>query len=248
MVSTKASASIAHRSADALLRGQKPTVNALEVTLERLGSAIKMGLYEPGDQLPSEREVAQIMGISRTTVREAIRLLSAQGILSVRRGRSGGTFVCNPPPSADLLNLRRKLQATGTSLVEILDYRLIVEPGIAELATQRAESSQLDELQDLVSWMKQVQDYPEYRKLDIQFHLLIARATQTQRLPAIVAEIHAELTDLLVSAPYSKSQRRHSTQQHQEIVDAIRQEEGDRARAVMLEHILATNSFLRGLL
>ncbi len=248
MVFPKDPASIANRSADALLRGQKPTVNALEVTLERLGSAIKMGLYEPGDQLPSEREIAHIMGISRTTVREAIRLLSEQGILMVKRGRSGGTFVSNPPPSANLLNLRHKLQTIGTSLVEILDYRLIVEPGIAELATQRIESSQIDELQELVSRMKLAQDYGDFRKLDIQFHLLIARATQTLRLPAIVAEIHAELTDLLVSAPYSKSQRHHSNQQHQEIVDAIRQEKGDRVRAVMLEHILATNSFLKGLL
>ena len=76
------------RPAEASLRGSKPTINPFEVTLERLGAAIKMGLYDPGDQLPSERDIAQMMGISWTTVREAIGLLVAQGVLVVKRGRA----------------------------------------------------------------------------------------------------------------------------------------------------------------
>jgi GntR family transcriptional regulator, transcriptional repressor for pyruvate dehydrogenase complex len=247
-LSSLSSQASAHRSADALLRGPKPTINPFEVTLERLGAAIKMGLYEPGDQLPTERDIAQLMGISRATVREAIRLLVAQGILVVKRGRAGGTFVSQHPPSQALLDLRQRLNTGGATLAEILDHRLIVETGIVELAAERAEAEQLDELQDLVTGMQYTDDYPTYRKLDIRFHLLIAKATQTNRLPAIVAEIHAELTDLLQTAPYSPSQRQHSTQQHQEIVDALREQAGDRARAVMQEHILATNSFLKGLL
>jgi DNA-binding FadR family transcriptional regulator len=238
----------AHRSADALLRGPKPTINPFEVTLERLGAAIKMGLYEPGDQLPSEREIAQLMGISRATVREAIRLLVEQGILVVKRGRSGGTFVSKNPPSESLLALRQRLHTSGATLSEILDHRLVIETGIVKLAAQRADESQIHELQELVNVMQQANDYSTYRKLDIRFHLLIAKATQTNRLPAIVAEIHSELTDLLQTAPYSRSQQSHSTQQHQEIVDAIWQQDGDRAGAVMQEHILATNSFLKGLL
>ena len=236
------------RPAEALLRGSKPTINPFEVTLERLGAAIKMGLYDPGDQLPSERDMAQMMGISRTTVREAIGLLVAQGVLVVKRGRAGGTFVSNQPPLPTVLEVRQKLTATGATLAEILDHRLIVEAGIAELAAQRAEEAQVDELQDLVNRMRQIDVFSEYRKLDIWFHLLVAKATQTNRLPALVADIHAELTDLLQTAPYSKAQRIHSTQQHQDIVDAIRQHNGDRARQLMQEHILATTSFLKGLL
>jgi len=236
------------RPADALLRGSKPTVNPFEVTLERLGAAIKMGLYEPGDQLPSERDIAQMMGISRTTVREAIGLLVTQGILVVKRGRTGGTFVSNQPPLPTVLEVRHRLNANGATLAEILDHRLIVEAGIAELAAQRAEETQVDELQDLVDRMRQIDVFSEYRKLDTQFHLLIAKTTQTNRLPAIVVDIHAELTDLLQTAPYSNAQRIHSTQQHQDIVDAIRQKDGDRARQLMQEHILATSSFLKGLL
>lgn len=240
--------SIAHRSADALLRGSKPTINPFEVTLERLGAAIKMGLYEPGDRLPSERTLAQMMGISRATVREAIRLLVEQGVLVVRRGRSGGTFVCDRPMASSWVELQQKQQATGTTLTEILDHRLVIETGVVELAAQRAEKWQIAELQDLVERMQQAAKYVDYRKLDIQFHLLIAKATQTDRLPALVADIHSELTDLLHSAPYSQSQCFHANQQHREIVEAMAKHHSDRARRLMQEHILATNSFLKGLL
>ncbi len=234
--------------AQALLCGPKPTINAFEVTLERLGSAIKMGLYEPGERLPSEREIANLMGISRATVREAIRLLTEQGVLYSKRGRRGGTFVANTLPPESVMNLRQRLQSMGVSLEEILDHRLVVETGVAELAAQRAEAEQIQELQFLVNEMANTQDYGTYRKLDIKFHLLVARTTQTNRLPALVAEVHAEFSDLLMAAPYSLSQCLHSTAQHRAIVEAIRNRDPVAARSLMQEHILATNSFLMGLL
>ncbi|QKD83514.1 FadR family transcriptional regulator [Thermoleptolyngbya sichuanensis A183] len=194
------------QSADALLRGPKPTVNAFEVTLERLSSAVKMGLYEPGDQLPSERELADIMGVSRATVREAIRLMTEQGILVARRGRTGGTFVSKHPVPETLQNLRTRLSARGTSITGILDHRLVVESGVVELAAQRATDEQKWELQALVNAMEQADNHAEYRKLDTRFHLLIAAATQTNRLSSVVAEIHAELSDLLGASQSYKTQ------------------------------------------
>ncbi|WP_205370023.1 FadR/GntR family transcriptional regulator [Thermoleptolyngbya sp. PKUAC-SCTB121] len=236
------------QSADALLRGPKPTVNAFEVTLERLSSAVKMGLYEPGDQLPSEREIADIMGVSRATVREAIRLMTEQGILVARRGRTGGTFVSKHPVPETLQNLRTRLSARGTSITGILDHRLVVESGVVELAAQRATDEQKWELQALVNAMEQADNHAEYRKLDTRFHLLIAAATQTDRLSSVVAEVHAELSDLLTAAPYSKSQCLHANDQHQLIVDAICVGRPDLARVKIQEHILATNSYLNALL
>ncbi len=233
--------------AQALLCGSKPTINAFEVTLERLGAAIKMGLYEPGERLPSEREIANLMGVSRATVREAIRLLTEQGVLYSKRGRQGGTFVANTLPPESITNLRQRLQSMGASLEEILDHRLVVETGVAELAAQRAEAEQIQELQLLVNEMTNTQDYRTYRKLDIKFHLLLARTTQTNRLPALVAEVHAEFSDWLMAAPYGLSPCLHSTDQHRAILEAIRNRDTVAARSLMQEHILATNRFLIGL-
>lgn len=246
---TFSSGNRANAAAEALLRGLKPTINPFEVTVERLGSAIKMGLYGPGDQLPSERDLAEIMGISRATVREAILLLTVQGVLVVKRGRTGGTFVSEHLTSPHVLQLRGKLGKAGAKLSEILDHRLIIETGIVELAAERVIASQITDLQALVDMMRPVEhDYLEYRRLDTRFHLLLAEATQSNRLQAAMAEAHAELADIMLSVPYSKVACVRSTLQHQEIVSAIAQANGDRARAVMKEHILAINSYLIGLL
>lgn len=246
---TFSSGNRANAAVEALLRGLKPTINPFEVTVERLGSAIKMGLYGPGDQLPSERDLAEIMGISRATVREAIRLLTVQGVLVVKRGRTGGTFVSEHLTSPHVLQLRGKLGEAGAKLSEILDHRLIIETGIVELAAERAITSQITDLQALVDMMRPVEhDYLEYRRLDTRFHLLLAEATQSNRLQAAMAEAHAELADIMLTVPHSKVACVRSTLQHQEIVSAIAQANGDRARAVMKEHILAINSYLIGLL
>jgi DNA-binding FadR family transcriptional regulator len=236
-------------AAETVIQGSKATVNAYEITVERLSAAIKMGLYRPGDQLPTERDLADIMGVSRTTVREAIRVLSAQGFLSVKRGRTGGTFVCEALTLPSVRELKQKLEQRSTTLSEILDYRLVMEPGVAELAAQRANSQQLDELQSLVGQMKQAANhFNDHRHLDTKFHLLIASATQSRRLTTIVAGIHAELSDLLAIIPHSPAACCSSTEQHQQILDALREEQANLARRLMADHIDRTQRLLNGLL
>lgn len=234
---------------EALLRGMKPTANPFEVTIERLGSAIKMGLYEPGDRLPSERQIAELMGISRATIREAIRVLATQGFIVVTRGRTGGTFVARDFTPSKVEKIQHRLNENGVTLAEFLDYRLVVETSVVELAAQRAQEIHKAELQKLVDAMQNGEDaFSNYRKLDTKFHLLIATATQNHRLAAAMADIHADLSDLLSSVPYSKTACIHSTEQHQEIVDSIRKNRPDVARLVMKEHLLATSSYVTGLL
>jgi GntR family transcriptional regulator, transcriptional repressor for pyruvate dehydrogenase complex len=235
--------------AEALLRGLKPTINAFEATVERLGSVLRMGLYDPGDRLPSEREIAEIMGISRTTVREAIKVLSDQGLLIVKRGRAGGTFVADTLTPPNVIQFHRQFHDAGRSLSDIFDHRLIIEAGIAELAAQRATVAHIDELQALIYAMQRVEDdFAAYRKLDTRFHLLIAQATQNNRLQAVIADIHADLSELALVVPYSKAALTYSTSKHQKIVDAIKDNRADMARQLMQEHVEASNSFLTGLL
>ena len=91
--------------------------NAFEETVERLLQAVKLGQVRPGDRLPSERELALRLGISRVTLREAIRVLAQEGYLASRRGRSGGTFVL---PTADWRQDTRDVRATAGEM----DYEL----------------------------------------------------------------------------------------------------------------------------
>jgi DNA-binding FadR family transcriptional regulator len=110
--------------------------NAFEETVERLLTVIKLGVVGPGERFPAERELAAQLGISRPTLREAIRELQQAGYVESRRGRSGGTFVTGAPPAPDRRELRRLAREDGEKLADALTFRLAVETGAAEALAQ----------------------------------------------------------------------------------------------------------------
>src|SRR5277367_890115 len=117
---------------------------AFEETVDRLGTAIKLGLLAPGAQLPAERELCARMGIARSTLRQALTALTQSGHVFATRGRGGGTFVSDPqppadPPSAQMLSQWR----------ETCDQRLAVELGVTTLAAERAQKAEIDALEDV---------------------------------------------------------------------------------------------------
>ena len=107
---------------------------AFEETLERLGTAIKLGLLQPGERLPAERELCRQLGISRSTLRQALTALVQSGHLHAARGRSGGTFVADSPPPVEA-----PTHALIAGWRESCDQRLAVELAVALLAAERAE-------------------------------------------------------------------------------------------------------------
>src|SRR5579863_6817282 len=106
---------------------------AFEETVDRLGTAIKLGLLPPGSQLPAERELCTRMGIARSTLRQALTALTQSGHVYAKRGRGGGTFVSDPQPPADPPSPEMLAQWH-----DICDRRLAVELGVAVLASERA--------------------------------------------------------------------------------------------------------------
>ena len=110
--------------------------NAFEETVERLLTVIKLGLVGPGERFPAERELAAQFGISRLTLREALRELQQAGYVESRRGRSGGTFVTGAPPAPDRSELRRLAREEGDRLADALTFRLALETGAVEALAQ----------------------------------------------------------------------------------------------------------------
>ncbi len=120
----------------AALLGPVRAGNAFEETVERMLTVIKLGMVAPGHRFPPERELAGLFGVSRLTLREAIRALQQAGYVESRRGRFGGTFVTYEPPAPDPGEVRRiALQDTG-KLTDALTFRLVVETGAAEVLAQ----------------------------------------------------------------------------------------------------------------
>ncbi|MBT4626184.1 MAG: FCD domain-containing protein [Rhodospirillales bacterium] len=161
----------------------------------------------------------------------------------------GGTFVSTQLKRPNAGELRERVSRQGSTLLDVLDLRFVVEQGVAQIAAERATDEQVRELEKfLVDMTGEGRKFPLYRDLDTRFHLLIAGATQSDRLSSMVADIHAGLSDLMALIPYSEEAVLHSSDQHTRLVAAIKKKKPEQARKIMQEHVSATSSFLRGLL
>jgi GntR family transcriptional repressor for pyruvate dehydrogenase complex len=217
---------------------------AFEETLERLGTAIKLGLLQPGARLPAERELCRQLGISRSTLRQALTALVQSGHLHATRGRSGGTFVAESPPPAE---------APSAALLagwrDACDQRLAVELGVAVLAAERAEPEALAPLDDCVALMDAaLEDFPAYRQADVRWHIGLAEAAGSQRLLAAMTEAQGLMTDLISYIAHPPELLAWTNQQHAKMLVAVRRGDGDRAMRIMVEHLKGTEHVLAGLL
>jgi GntR family transcriptional regulator, transcriptional repressor for pyruvate dehydrogenase complex len=236
---------------DAVFRAVR-SGNAFEETVERLLEGIKLGIYAPGDRLPAERELTKRLGVSRITLRDALRELSMAGYVETKRGRFGGTFVIRQPAplSLDAVDM--------DSIDDALTFRRVVETGAAEMAAratltqrQREELAECLELvQDAVrgSTGESLVGYAGYRQADTRLHLAIADAAGSPLLTASVVEARVRLVDLLNAIPMLRRNLDHSNVQHARIVHAILNGSPDRARRAMEEHVAGTAALLRGFL
>ena len=229
--------------------------NAFEETVERLLTVIKLGVVGPGARFPAERELAAQLGISRLTLREAIRELHQAGYVESRRGRFGGTFVTYTPPAPDAGELRRMAIRDGDKLTDALTFRLAVETGAAErlatmLASAPAPPAPGGPREVLLARLTEVNaaSPQDYRRLDTLFHLSIAELTGSTLLATACADARMRLNDLLNAIPVLRRNIDHTAGQHTAIVVAILAGEADAARHAVAEHLEGTAALLRAFL
>ncbi|WP_341973991.1 FCD domain-containing protein [Microbacterium sp. LWO13-1.2] len=217
--------------------------NALEDTVARLVQTIRLGVVAPGDSLPPERELAASFGVSRDTVRDAIRELADTGYLLPKRGRYGGTFVADPLPQPSVAGA-----VTPVELDDVLGLRLVLEAGSAHAAASRT----LDAATRAELWARHEAALPagpeEYRRLDTLFHLAIAEAAGVPSLVALVAENRAGVNAWLDTFPLMPRNIQHSGEQHERIVTAILAGRPDAAESAMRDHLAGSEALLRGFL
>jgi GntR family transcriptional repressor for pyruvate dehydrogenase complex len=213
-----------------------------EVIVEQIRLLIRQGRLSAGDRLPSERELCERFGVSRVTVREALRVLEANGLVEIRVGARGGAFVTAPSSRlvgegiADLITL------ASLTAVEVTEARMVFELGIVGLVCERAtddDIAALYEICDRSSAALQGDDYP--LALSAEWHTRYARAAHNRAVTMLVESLHGPLLMSLERARQAAPLHgRRGVDEHRALVDAIASRDAVTATALMNTHLERT--------
>jgi GntR family transcriptional regulator, transcriptional repressor for pyruvate dehydrogenase complex len=210
----------------------------------KIRHVILSGQVKTGAELPSEKELARDLGVGRSTVREALRILQAQGLLS------GGDTVSTQKPrvSADLAlstageTMTNALQLKCIPLGDLLELRVLIEGEAAQRAAKAARGEDIDEARSALHVMKHSNaDIEAFRAADLRFHKAIAAASGNQAFPLVMGVLRdamaRHLGEALKRDKSPKTTMKALTQQHEEILDAIECGKSKRARELVQNHI-----------
>jgi GntR family transcriptional regulator, transcriptional repressor for pyruvate dehydrogenase complex len=226
--------------------------HAFESCVEQLATGIRLGVFPHGTGLPPERELAERMGVSRATLREAIAALRSAGMVHTKRGRGGGTVVDHVPTvpaQSSAEDSAARLAPRREELLDTLVFRRVVEPGACFVAAcRKVGDPQREFLQDALAEVSGASDASTHRQADSRLHLAIASLTESPKLIRAVTEVQADLHDMLQAIPVLPVNIEHSNAQHRAIVEAILAGNASRARRAMESHCDDTAALIRGLL
>ena len=220
-------------------------VPAYELVLEQLRRSIDQGHFAPGDKLPPERDLARQLGVSRTTLREAVRVLEGERAVEVRRGSTGGIIVRHAParPAGSRARLRE--------FDEIIDFRLAIEPMSARLAAERRSKTDLTALARALARLDALAAhgaegrFGDWLRADSDYHVLIGRAARNGRLATAIETARAGMFNPVGAVWGRLEEAAHA--QHAEILDAISAGDGERAAKAMTRHIEGTRADIAAL-
>ena len=223
---------------------------AHEYVAEQIRRQIVLRLMPAGQALPPERDLATIFGVGRATVQQAIRLLVEDGMVESRRGRyRGGNFVVGPDESGVGMDaLLARLRRRSGEVEEALAYRHAVEPAAAELAALNRSRDQLRSLRRANAAAAAAGTDVEFMQRDTELHLALADASGNRFLGQAIEDIRLRLNDAMIALPDSHVWHERSAVEHEAILRAVTDRDGDAAAAAMRAHIDHTAQSVEALL
>ncbi|MGY4718863.1 FadR/GntR family transcriptional regulator [Naumannella huperziae] len=217
----------------------KPAVSG-EIA-RRLITAISVGAYSPGERLPAEREFAQRLGIARDTLRQALREVAALGLVEVRRGRAGGTYVtmldwATIAPQVAKHTLENELP----TMRQLFDFRCLIEGTIARAAAQRRTARDLTKINRLLAEFRASDSMITARTLDRRLHGAITAAARNEHLTDLSARLTARVTLGFGAEPYEQGFFDRALADHVRLVELISAGDADAADRCATEHFRIT--------
>ena len=217
--------------------GPAVKVTATSSVADRLVTAIAVGVYSPGECLPSEREMAAALGVSRVTVRQALKQVAELGLVESRRGRGGGTFVTRASweqiaPAAARRTLEQELPRLGA----LFDFRCMVEGMIARAAAERRTDEDVADLTAALAEFRAATGMEEARRLDQRLHGRICAAARNPHLSSLSAQLTVAATLGFGAEPYLEEFFAQAVAQHEELVGHIVRGDADAANRTAQAH------------
>jgi GntR family transcriptional repressor for pyruvate dehydrogenase complex len=207
-----------------------------EEVVSQIHELVREGRFQAGDQLPSERELAETFKVSRTSVREALRALEAQGLIVSRTG--AGNFVAELPVESLIAPLATLLIEGKRALADVFEMRKLIEPHIASLAAERATKRDIERMKKILDKQRDaVSRGATGVEADAELHFAIGRATQNQALEKLVSGLMDILSHSREESLQTADRRKASIESHRKIISAIEEHDTKKACEAMLFHI-----------
>lgn len=215
-----------------------------EVIVDQIRLLIRSGQLTAGDRLPSERELCDRFGVSRVTVREALRVLEANGLVEIRVGARGGAFVTAPSSRMVGEGLADLISMSSLSAMEVTEARIVFELGLVPLVCERATDEDIAELYEICDRSAAAQQADEYHMgLSAEWHTRFAHASHNRAVALIAESLHDPLLRSLQQARSAEpAHGRLGVDEHRALVDAVAARDSARAVELMRTHLNRTAS------
>jgi GntR family transcriptional repressor for pyruvate dehydrogenase complex len=211
---------------------------ASQVILDQIKVLMRDGKLLPGDRLPSERDLCQRFGVSRVTVREALKMLEANGLVTIRVGAHGGAFVTNPSAKQLGAGLADLISLAPLTAFNVTEARIIVELGTLPLAVERATDEDIAALFKMVEESERALEAGNYNiELSAAFHVRVAKCTHNPAIEMLMESFHGPMRMSLEEAHSSAPMSHQGVAEHRKLAEAIRQRDVAAARSIMTKHL-----------
>jgi DNA-binding FadR family transcriptional regulator len=213
-----------------------------ETIVDQIRQLMRTGQLRPGDRLPAERDLCERFGVSRVTVREALRMLESSGLVEIRVGARGGAFVTIPTSEHVGDGLADMLSLSALTAADVTEVRLILEVGIAPLVCARATEEDIEALEEICERSREAVRTETYTMdLSAEFHARVARSTHN---PAVGMLLDSFRGPILMSLQQAKLTAPEmgvlGSEEHEAFTQAVRRRDPDLASQIMRGHLERT--------
>jgi len=217
-----------------------------EEIVAKIKDMVEKGRFKAGDQLPVERELAEVFRVSRSSVREALRSLESQGFIESRQG--DGTYIASQPVEALVRPLASVILTEKDDQMELFEMRRMIEPDLAYLAAERATEEEIAMMEKVLALQEEQIARGEFgTDVDRNFHYIMVRAAKNKAILRITDNIIDLLAESREQYLQVEGRPQRSILRHREVLEAIRARDPERAEKCMLEHLVDIETSLFGI-